>query len=80
MLYQRVASAGSDQQSPRSAPPPTNQHTNQTKPNPTETETDRRKLYVAAAKRSVLACVDLAPEFRSLLTTDHLETNMHAVG
>jgi len=38
-----------------------------------------RKLYVAAAKRSVLQCVDLSPEFRSLLTTDHLETNMHAV-
>jgi hypothetical protein len=34
---------------------------------------------VAAAKRAVLGCIDLSPEFRSMLTTDHLETNMHAV-
>lgn len=40
----------------------------------------RRKLYVAAAKRAVLGCIDLAPEYRALLTTDHLATNMHAVG
>ncbi|KAI8467405.1 MAG: beta-lactamase-like protein [Monoraphidium minutum] len=38
-----------------------------------------KKLYVAAAKRAVLGCVDLAPDFRALLTTDHLETNVHAV-
>ncbi|KIZ07917.1 DNA cross-link repair 1A protein [Monoraphidium neglectum] len=38
-----------------------------------------KKLYVAAAKRAVLGCIDLSPEFRSMLTTDHLETNMHAV-
>ena len=39
----------------------------------------RRKVYVAAAKRGVLGCIGLAPEFAALLTTDHLETNLHAV-
>lgn len=38
-----------------------------------------KKVYVAAAKRRVLGCLDLAPEYAQLLTTDHLATNLHAV-
>ncbi|WIA30015.1 hypothetical protein OEZ86_000112 [Tetradesmus obliquus] len=39
----------------------------------------RSKVYVAAAKRSILACLDLPPEQAALLTTNHLEANIHVV-
>jgi DNA cross-link repair 1A protein len=38
-----------------------------------------RKVYVCAAKRGVMGCLGLAPPYASLLTTNHLETNIHAV-
>lgn len=38
-----------------------------------------KKVYVASAKRRIMGCLDLAPEYASLLTTSHLETNLHAV-
>jgi DNA cross-link repair 1A protein len=39
----------------------------------------RSKVYVAAAKRSIMACLDLTPEQAQLLTTNHLEANIHVV-
>ncbi len=36
-------------------------------------------MYVCAAKRGVMGCLGLAPPYASLLTTNHLETNIHAV-
>lgn len=38
-----------------------------------------RKVYVCAAKRSVMSCLDLPPEQQALLTTNHLEANIHVV-
>lgn len=37
-----------------------------------------KKVYIGAAKRGVLSCLGLAPEYAALLTTNHLETNLHA--
>jgi hypothetical protein len=37
------------------------------------------QVYVSAAKRAVMDCLELAPEYRALITSDHLETNIHAV-
>eukprot|EP00887_Chlorella_sp_A99_P008123 scaffold12.g8123.t1 len=39
----------------------------------------QRKIYVSATKRKVLDCLDLPPEYASLLTCDDKETNLHAV-
>jgi DNA cross-link repair 1A protein len=39
----------------------------------------RSKVYVAAAKRGIMACLDLPPEQAQLLTTNHLEANIHVV-
>lgn len=39
----------------------------------------QRKIYVSAAKRKILDCLDLPEEYRCLLTTDDHETNLHAV-
>ncbi|KAI7837835.1 hypothetical protein COHA_008323 [Chlorella ohadii] len=39
----------------------------------------QRKIYVSVAKRKILDCLNLPPEYRSLLTTDDHETNLHAV-
>jgi hypothetical protein len=36
-------------------------------------------VYVAAAKRSILSCLDLPAELSALLTTNHLDANIHAV-
>lgn len=38
-----------------------------------------RKVYVAKAKMDIMRCLNLAPEYYDLLTTNHLETNLHAV-
>jgi hypothetical protein len=38
-----------------------------------------RKVYVSKDKLAVLDCINLAPSYRALLTTNHLETNLHAV-
>jgi len=38
-----------------------------------------RKVYISAAKRRILDCLGLAPEYAALLTTDHLSTNLHAL-
>jgi hypothetical protein len=40
----------------------------------------RSKVYVAAAKRGIMACLDLPPEQAQLLTTNHLDANIHVVG
>lgn len=40
----------------------------------------QRKVYVAAAKRSIMGCLDLPPHLSALLTTNHLDANIHAVG
>lgn len=37
------------------------------------------QVYVAAAKRSILSCLDLPADQAALLTTNHLEANIHAV-
>lgn len=37
------------------------------------------QVYVAAAKRSIMSCLDLPPHLAALLTTNHLEANIHAV-
>lgn len=39
----------------------------------------RARVYVAAAKRAVMACLDLTPEQTALLTTNHLASNLHVV-
>lgn len=39
----------------------------------------QRKVYVAAAKRSIMGCLDLPPQLSALLTTNHLDANIHAV-
>jgi hypothetical protein len=39
----------------------------------------RSKVYVAAAKRGIMACLDMPPEQAALLTTNHLEANIHVV-
>ncbi|GAB4823565.1 hypothetical protein N2152v2_010611 [Parachlorella kessleri] len=39
----------------------------------------QRKVYVSATKRKVLDCLDLPQEYSSLLTTNDVETNLHAV-
>lgn len=39
----------------------------------------RRKVYVAAAKRSIMSCLDLPPHLADLLTTNHLDASIHAV-
>jgi DNA cross-link repair 1A protein len=39
----------------------------------------QRKVYVSVAKRKILDCLDLPPEYRDLLTTDDGDTNLHAV-
>lgn len=36
-------------------------------------------MYVAAAKRSIMSCLNLPPEQSALLTTNHLDANIHAV-
>eukprot|EP00983_Pelagomonas_calceolata_P056788 1144763-Pelagomonas_calceolata.AAC.3 len=38
-----------------------------------------RKVYVSKDKMQILQCCGLTPEYSRLLTTDHLEANMHAV-
>jgi hypothetical protein len=38
-----------------------------------------KKVYVGAAKRSIMGCLDLEPELAALLTTNHLEANIHTV-
>jgi len=38
-----------------------------------------KKVYVSKEKMQILQCCSLPPEYGSLLTTDHLETNIHAV-
>ena len=38
-----------------------------------------KKVYVNKEKMQILQCCDLPQEYASLLTTDHLETNIHAV-
>eukprot|EP00775_Hariotina_reticulata_P012752 gene12752-12881_t len=38
-----------------------------------------RKVYVCAAKRSVMSCLDLPPEQQALFTTNHLEASIHVV-
>ncbi len=38
-----------------------------------------RKVYIGANKRRVLKCLDLAPELRDLVTSNDMETNVHAV-
>lgn len=38
-----------------------------------------KKVYVSKEKMQILQCCDLPREYASLLTTDHLETNIHAV-
>ena len=37
------------------------------------------QVYMSAAKRKVMACLDLRPEYASLLTTDDRATNIQAV-
>jgi hypothetical protein len=37
------------------------------------------QVYVAAAKRSIMSCLDLPPHLAALLTTNHLDANIHAV-
>lgn len=37
------------------------------------------QVYVAAAKRSIMSCLDLPPDQAALLTTNHLDANIHAV-
>lgn len=39
----------------------------------------RAKVYMAASKRSVMGCIDLPPEHAQLLTSNHLEANIHVV-
>lgn len=39
----------------------------------------KAKIYVAAAKRAVLGAIKLPPEHAALLTTNHLEANIHVV-
>ena len=39
----------------------------------------RLQVYMSAAKRKVMACLDLRPEYASLLTTDDRATNIQAV-
>lgn len=39
----------------------------------------KAKVYVAAAKRAVMGAINLPPEQAALLTTNHLEANIHVV-
>ena len=36
-------------------------------------------MYMSAAKRKVMGCLDLRPEYAALLTTDDRASNMQAV-
>jgi hypothetical protein len=38
-----------------------------------------KKVYVGAAKRSIMECLDLEPALAALLTANHLEANIHTV-
>ena len=38
-----------------------------------------KKVYVNKDKMAILRCCNLAPDYEALLTTNHLETNVHAV-
>ena len=38
-----------------------------------------KKVYVSKEKMAILQCCDLPPAHAELLTTNHLETNVHAV-
>ena len=38
-----------------------------------------RQVYMSAAKRKVMACLDLRPEYACLLTTNDRATNIQAV-
>ncbi|KAL6752292.1 beta-lactamase-like protein [Haematococcus lacustris] len=38
-----------------------------------------KKVYVNKEKMQILSCCNLAPDYMRLLTTNHMETNLHAV-
>jgi hypothetical protein len=38
-----------------------------------------RKVWMSTAKKAVMDCLDLPPEYAALPTSNHLETNIHAV-
>lgn len=38
-----------------------------------------KKVYVSKEKAATLACCNLSPTYSALLTTNHLDTNIHAV-
>ncbi len=50
------------------------------RPNDPPTNRPTDQVYVCKEKAQTLAACNLAPEYASLLTTNHLETNLHAVG
>lgn len=42
-------------------------------------KTLNKKVYVSSAKLQVMKCLDLSPEEKEMMTTNHDETNIHAV-
>ncbi|GMH35758.1 hypothetical protein BSKO_03626 [Bryopsis sp. KO-2023] len=38
-----------------------------------------KKVYISAAKREVMGCLDLTAKEKAMMTTNHEETNIHAV-